>query len=195
MDTKFKLINTAQKKSNDLLQIVENFKVIAKIANEDHIKLMEGATQVLAGLKAMITAGQPLTKAGMSPASLAGVIAGLQVVTSALPKITDPQKKQRALSILNDLTVGQNMSLGSATALANVAEKNPKLDDLRKAFDQYAQSGQPNPGLAQMLGQLQVLVDQAMRASTQPAAGTAGAQKTPMPAVASGTVATVGQNR
>lgn len=210
MDTKYKLIGGAQKRAEDIQQIAENFKQLATSINEDPMALMEGATQVLAGLKAAMAAGQPLTKLGLSPASLAGVVAGIRVLTRALPKMSDPNKKLRALKVLGDLKVGDQMSLGSTTAIANLADKDPQLDELRNAFNQYGQSNQPNAQLLKVLGQLQVEIDQAMRAAqasgqekgdqaatsrTNPAPAQAAGQQpgsTPPPAMASGTVSTVG---
>lgn len=177
--TKYKLIGDAQKRAEEIQRVAENYKQLAASIKEDPYDLMEGATHVLAGLKGLISAGQPLSKAGLSPASLAGVVAGLRVLTKALPMMSDDTKKLPALKVLGDLKVGDKMSLGATTAIANLADKDPQHDELRAAFDQYAQSGQPDPQLLKLLGQLQVEVDQAMRAVQ----GKAG---TPQPAVVSG---------
>lgn len=191
MDTKFKLINNAQKRNEDLHQIAGNFKQLAEAINEDPNTLMEGATQVLAGLKSLMSSGQPLTKAGASPASLAGIVAGLRVLTRALPKMQDEAKKLKALKVLHSLQLGDKMSLGAATAIAGLAEKDPHVQDMRTAFEQYAQTSKPNAQLLKLLGQLQVEVDQAMRTSQgQPAQQ--AQQGTPQPAVTSGTVSTTG---
>jgi hypothetical protein len=195
MDTKYKLINSAQKRSDELQRIAENYKWLANTIKEDPKKLMEGATQVLAGLKAMMAAGQPLTKAGLSPASLAGVVAGLRVLSRALPKMADPDKKLKALKVLTDLKIGGNMSTGAATSIAGLADRDPQLEELRAAFNQYAETGQPNPAVLKLLGQLQMEIDQAMRASA------GGGQQVPAgpgvaPAVAAaGAASPMGQAR
>lgn len=200
MDTKYKLINNAQRRAEEIQQIAENYTRFAISIKEDPKTLMEGATQVLAGLKSLMGSGQPLTKAGLSPASLAGVVAGLRVLTRALPKMQDEAKKLKALKVLGGLSLGKSMSLGAVTAIANLADKDPQHDDLRAAFDQYAQSNKPNPELLKTLQQLQMEVDQAMR--TTQVSGEQGAEQqpqqgqpqqgTPPPAVQSGTISTSG---
>jgi hypothetical protein len=191
MATKYKLINEAQKRSDEIQQVVGNIKTLADFLQEDPVMLMENAIQVVAGLKGLMSAGKPLTQAGMSPSSVAGVVAGLRVLTRALPKITDEQKRTRALAVLGDIKMGEKMSLGSTTAIANLASKDPQADELRAAFEQYAKTGQPNPAVIKLLGQLQIELDQALRAASQqqkPAG-------TPLPAMASSAVGSTGQAR
>ena len=161
-EMKNKMIQGAQKRSEELQQIAENIKQFAQSIEEDPINLLEGATEVLAGLKQIISSGQPLNKVGVSPASVAGIVAGLRVLSKAAPQLP-PEKQQRALKLMGSLKLGDKMSLGAATNISNLANRDPAADKLRAAFEQYAQSGRPNPDLLKLIGQLQGEVDQAMR--------------------------------
>lgn len=201
--TKFRMINTAQKQDEEMSVIIENINTFAASIDMEPALLLEGATQMLAGLKSLVDAGQPLAKAGMSPENIANVVSGLRVLVTAMPRLTDPQKQQRAQSILSSIQLGKQMSLGAVTALANLASKDTQADDLRAAFAKYGQGGTPNPELSKVLGQLQVAADQVSRAAggqqqaapRQAQQQAAPAKGTPQPAMTSGTVSTVGQNR
>ena len=180
---KFNMITAAQKRNVKLNRIVENVKVVAAMDNKDPIRLLEDATHVVAGIKQLMSDGQPLTSMGLSPQNLANVVSGLRALTSALPKITDPQKQTRALKILGGLTLGQNMSTNIVGILGQFASKDPQHAEIQNMFQQYAQSQQPAPELVKILGQLQLQIDQvAQAASQQPPAQATPAAPAPAPA-------------
>lgn len=189
----FNLIGNAQKRAQNIQQIVENFKQVADENKSDYLDLMESATQLLAGVKNIMSTGGKLATSGLSPASLAGVVAGIRVLSRALPKITDPQKKIRALNVLSGLKIGKGMSLQSVTAIANLADKDPELEQLRQAFNDYAETGKPNSELLKVFGQLQIEVDQAIRAAQQAPQPQSNPQRTPTPNNVTGGMSTGGQ--
>lgn len=183
MDTKFKLIGKAQKRSEQITTIAENFKQFAKSIDHEPAPLMEAATQVLAALRELMQSGQPLTKLGLSPSSLGGLVAGIDVLTKALPNMADQNKRDNALKVLGSLQLGGNMTTGVATALAQLAPKSQNAAAIKQAFEQYAETGQANPDIMKLLGNLQMEVDKASRTSN------IQAPQAPV----SGTVSTVGQ--
>ncbi len=183
MDTKFKLIGKAQQRAQHITTIAENFKQFAKTVDQKPAQLMEAATQVLAALRELMANGQPLTKLGLSPASLGGLVAGIDVLTKALPNMSDQNKRLNALRVLDGLKLGGGMTTGVAQALANLASKNQNADQIKAAFEQYAETGQANPEILKLLGNLQMEVDKAGR--------TANVQQDQPPV--SGTISTVGQ--
>lgn len=175
-DKKLKLITGAQDKAQHDKMIVERIDTFAGSFGEDPKKLLEGATQVLAGLKTLISQGEPLTKTGLSPASLAGVVAGIQVLVNNVGKL-EPAKKTKVLNVLGTLALGAGMSLQAVQAIAALAEKNPNRPQLQQAFDSYSKTSKPDQNLVKSLGQLQQQVDQATRTASidQPTAPVSGA--------------------
>jgi len=165
METKLKLISAAQTTNEQHRAIAENFNVFAKALNEDGKQLMEAATHVIAGIKQLMSGGQPLTQLGLSPASIAGIVAGIEVLVSHLPKL-DNTKKPRVLKLLGDLALGSKMNLATVQAIANLAEKNPRIADIKAAFETYAKSNQADPAIIQLLGKMQQQVDSAISTAT-----------------------------
>jgi hypothetical protein len=123
---------------------------------------MESATQVLAGLRAIVSGGKPLTTSGLSAASVAGVVAGIDLLVKRFPDL-DSTKKQRAVHVLHNMALGSNMTLGAVQALANLAEKNPERENIRNMFVQYEETNTPSSELVQFLSQLQQSVDVVLR--------------------------------
>lgn len=161
METKFKLLVGAQADSNTFKRIIESFNRLASSHDTTGVKLMEGATQMLAGLRSLVSRGKPLTNLGLSAASIAGVVAGLDVLVNKLPSF-DSSKKQQAISLLSNVNLGSNMSLGAVQSIADLAEQNPNRKMIQQLFAQYEEQNTPSDELTRLLGTLQMSVDKAI---------------------------------
>lgn len=162
METKFNLIKSAQDVSEKNSNVQEHFNVFGKAIGVDGKSLMESATQVLAGLRAIVSDGKPLTTSGLSAASIAGVVAGVDLLVKRFPDL-DATKQQRVAHVLHNVELGSRMTLGAVQAVANLAEKNPDRENIRNMFVQYEETGEPSPNLVQFLSQLQQSVDVVLR--------------------------------
>lgn len=163
MSTKFNMIQSAQETSDNYDDIHSNFSILAEQLGENKTELMESATYVLAGIRSLISKRRPLTSTGLSAASVAGVVSGIDVLLKTFPSL-NPAKQERIAGILGKLELGSNMTLNAVQGIANLAEKNPDRDHIRQLFVDYEDGNHENDEeLIDMLGRLHQHVDRALR--------------------------------